>query len=100
MIRIIKSLTVVGYATVMLLVLTGGKSANEAGFYGGHEACGEFNANKMDAYAPPSHRFVKCHAKVNEKYPVAWDNWSRQNGGGLWNAICRNWISDGPRVAC
>ena len=53
MIRIIKSLTVVGYATVMLLVLTGGQDANEAGFYGGHEACGEFNANKMDAYAPP-----------------------------------------------
>jgi hypothetical protein len=39
MIEIIKGLTVVGYATVMLLVLTGGRSANEAEFNAGHQAC-------------------------------------------------------------
>ena len=98
--EIIKCLSRIGMFLVFLTLLTGGKSPNEDKFIEGHQACGEFNANKMDAYAPPSHRFVKCHAKVNEKYPVAWDNWTRQNGGGLWNAICRNWISDGPRVAC
>ena len=81
--EIIKCLSRIGMFLVFLTLLTGGKSPNEDKFIEGHQACGQFNANYMHAYAPTSHPFVNCHAKVNEKYPVAWDNWSRQNGGAL-----------------
>ena len=48
---IIKGLAVVGYALVMLLVLTGGRSANEAEFNAGHQACdAQFNMDAMQAF--------------------------------------------------
>jgi hypothetical protein len=79
--RIIKGLAVVGYALVMLLVLTGGKSANEAEFNAGHQACdAQFNMDAMQAFEmDPSEPFVQCHVAVNEAYPAAWNNWRRQN---------------------
>ncbi len=81
--EIIKCLSRIGMFLVFLTLLTGGKSPNEDKFIEGHQSCGQFNANYMHAYAPASHPFVNCHAKVNEKYPVAWGNWSRENGGGF-----------------
>ena len=80
MIEIIKGLTVVGYATVMLLVLMGGRSANEAEFNAGHQACdAQYNMDAMQAFEmDASEPFVQCHVAVNEAYPAAWNNWRRQ----------------------
>jgi hypothetical protein len=79
--RIIKGLAVVGYALVMLLVLTGGRSANEAEFNAGHQACdAQYNMDAMQAFEmDASEPFVQCHVAVNEAYPAAWNNWRRQN---------------------
>jgi len=81
--RIIKGIAVVGYALVMLLVLTGGRSANEAEFNAGHQACdAQYNMDAMQIFEDSmeeSHPFVQCHVAVNEAYPAAWVNWRRQN---------------------
>ena len=78
--RIIKGLAVVGYASIMLLVLTGGRSANEAEFNAGHQACdAQYNMDAMQAFEmDPSEPFVQCHVAVNEAYNVAWNKWRWQ----------------------
>jgi len=78
---IIKGLTRVGIFLVFLTLLTGGRSANEAEFNAGHQACdAQFNMDAMQAFKmEPSHPFVQCHVAVNEAYPAAWVNWRRQN---------------------
>ena len=79
--RIIKGLTRVGMLLVFLTLLTGGRSANEAEFNAGHQACdAQFNMDAMQAFEmETSHPFVQCHVAVNEAYPAAWVNWRRQN---------------------
>ena len=78
--RIIKGLAVVGCASIMLLVLTGGRSANEAVFNAGHQACdAQYNMDAMQAFEmDPSEPFVQCHVAVNEAYNVAWNKWRWQ----------------------
>ena len=79
--RIIKGLTRVGMLLVFLTLLTGGRSANEAEFNAGHQACdAQFNMDAMQAFEmDPAEPFVQCHVAVNEAYPAAWVNWRRQN---------------------
>ena len=78
--RIIKGLAVVGCASIMLLVLTGGRSADEAEFNAGHQACdAQYNMDAMQAFEmDPSEPFVQPHVAVNEAYNVAWNKWRWQ----------------------
>jgi hypothetical protein len=78
---IIKGLTRVGIFLVFLTLLTAGRSANEAEFNAGHQACdAQYNMDAMQAFEmDPSEPFVQCHVAVNEAYPAAWVNWRRQN---------------------